>query len=266
MLGFPKRRERLRSGIERAPHPGWHALRFTPDSRKVATACAECGRPMWLPASRVSNYRRCSPACNKVWRNRDREKRRRECQTCGTSFVPRGVQIRQGQGLYCSQRCNPSLRASNFRPEIIERRRQTRAANDASGKNLYLTGPDHPKWSGGRVGYIARLRASGRLAEMLRDYRRRNPDKVRERVQSRKRRKAGRLPRGTVNRIGDAQRWKCAICRTSVAKHYHVDHIEPLARGGVHRPRNIQLLCPPCNVRKSAKDPIAYMQSLGRLL
>jgi hypothetical protein len=29
---------------------------------------------------------------------------------------------------------------------------------------------------------------------------------------------------------------------------------------------NIQLLCPPCNIAKSYKDPIVFMQELGKLL
>jgi 5-methylcytosine-specific restriction endonuclease McrA len=45
-----------------------------------------------------------------------------------------------------------------------------------------------------------------------------------------------------------------------------MDHIMPLARGGKHSPANIQLLCPPCNLRKSAKHPIDYMRQLGWLL
>jgi len=62
------------------------------------------------------------------------------------------------------------------------------------------------------------------------------------------------------------QRWKCAVCAVGIKDNYHLDHITPLARGGKHEPRNLQLLCPTCNVRKSAKDPIAYMRELGRLL
>lgn len=40
----------------------------------------------------------------------------------------------------------------------------------------------------------------------------------------------------------------------------------PLAKGGEHTPFNIQLLCPRCNVRKSAKHPVDFMQENGYLL
>lgn len=73
----------------------------------------------------------------------------------------------------------------------------------------------------------------------------------------------------TVADIGDLlrlQKCKCAICKTSIRDRYHIDHITPLARGGSNVRANLQLLCPPCNQRKSDRDPIVHMQSLGMLL
>jgi 5-methylcytosine-specific restriction endonuclease McrA len=72
--------------------------------------------------------------------------------------------------------------------------------------------------------------------------------------------------RSGIAQIGAAQRWRCAICKCSVRDKYDLDHIIPLAKGGAHHRKNVQLLCPTCNRRKGAKDPIEYMQSLGHLL
>lgn len=66
--------------------------------------------------------------------------------------------------------------------------------------------------------------------------------------------------------ILQAQKSKCACCRCSIKQRYHIDHIVPLARGGSNDRRNLQLLCAGCNQRKSAKDPIDHMQSLGFLI
>lgn len=61
------------------------------------------------------------------------------------------------------------------------------------------------------------------------------------------------------------QRGLCAACK-EVLKKFHVDHIVPLALGGAHEPSNLQLLCPPCNRSKHAKDPVRFMQEKGYLL
>lgn len=76
----------------------------------------------------------------------------------------------------------------------------------------------------------------------------------------------GSFTQGDIERIRRLQRDRCAICRKKLTRDYHIDHITPISRGGSSYPANLQLLCPPCNHRKHARDPIDYMQSLGRLL
>lgn len=101
-----------------------------------------------------------------------------------------------------------------------------------------------------------------------------NPGKVADsmRIQNGKRRVAlkggslGKVSAALVRTIGDAQRWRCAYCPSSIRKRYHLDHITPLARGGAHEARNLQLTCPPCNSSKAATDPILFAQSMGKLL
>lgn len=83
----------------------------------------------------------------------------------------------------------------------------------------------------------------------------------------RARERGQRLSSDLAERLLKAQRGKCANCGCSLKKSgHHLDHIVPLALGGANLDTNIQLLCPPCNHSKSAKDPIAWAQSLGRLL
>jgi 5-methylcytosine-specific restriction endonuclease McrA len=53
---------------------------------------------------------------------------------------------------------------------------------------------------------------------------------------------------------------RCVFCHAdlsgllSLDQVDHFDHIVPLARGGVNDPTNIQLLCGPCNLQKSASE------------
>lgn len=71
-----------------------------------------------------------------------------------------------------------------------------------------------------------------------------------------------------ISKLLELQRGKCAgvDCKKSIKKGYHIDHIIPLSRGGMNDKYNLQLLCPTCNMRKGARDPITHNQSLGMLL
>jgi len=77
---------------------------------------------------------------------------------------------------------------------------------------------------------------------------------------------SGKLSFNIATRIGNLQKWKCSICKTDICNSYHVDHIMPISLGGMNIDSNIQLLCPSCNLQKSAKHPIDFMQSKGYLL
>jgi 5-methylcytosine-specific restriction endonuclease McrA len=68
-----------------------------------------------------------------------------------------------------------------------------------------------------------------------------------------------------VQRLLVLQKKHCACCGQRLRK-FHVDHIQPLSKGGTNGPENLQLLCPSCNLSKSAKDPLAFMRSRGFLL
>lgn len=73
-----------------------------------------------------------------------------------------------------------------------------------------------------------------------------------------------------VQAIFQNQRGLCANCKKKLfksgAKKYHVDHVIPLAKGGSNWPSNLQCLCPTCNMRKGAKDPLDWAKENGRLL
>jgi 5-methylcytosine-specific restriction endonuclease McrA len=82
----------------------------------------------------------------------------------------------------------------------------------------------------------------------------------------RRRGAAGSFTKKDVDFLMKSQRGKCVSCFTSLLKGKHIDHIRPIARGGTNDPKNLQLLCPDCNRKKGAKDPVDFMQSCGFLL
>ncbi|MDN7658440.1 HNH endonuclease [Burkholderia cenocepacia] len=62
------------------------------------------------------------------------------------------------------------------------------------------------------------------------------------------------------------QSGKCPYCRASIKAAFHVDHVVALRNGGSNWISNIQLLCPTCNLRKNARDPVEFIQSMGMLI
>lgn len=62
------------------------------------------------------------------------------------------------------------------------------------------------------------------------------------------------------------QKKRCYWCDEPCPKGYHVDHYVPLAKGGEHAISNFVVSCGPCNLKKNAKDPLEFAQSIGKLL
>lgn len=77
----------------------------------------------------------------------------------------------------------------------------------------------------------------------------------------------GKLSPGLFPKLLKLQRGKCACCRADLKRiKPHMDHIISLSAGGPNEDSNMQLLCWPCNLQKSAKHPIDFMQQKGYLL
>ena len=257
-----------------------HALTVSPPKKEAArdpektveVLCANCSKKFVIPRCREWREKCCSSECKAEKRRKDKAERdlrnTRQCINCGTDFVARNWQIDNTGAKYCSNRCSLAHAAMPIllSEETRAKRRKSMELAVAEGRRKFRKGPENKRWAGGPKAAMARRIASGKAAESTRKYRSENPERVREWAQKRRSGYVKRLPRGTTQKIGAAQRWMCAICRCSVKDSYHLDHVMPLALGGEHEPSNLQLLCPSCNVRKSAKHPVDYMQERGYLL
>lgn len=129
-----------------------------------------------------------------------------------------------------------------------------------------------------------RAKNADKIKPRIAEWRRLNGDQERKRIaqwaidnkdrrciheQNRKERKrqgGGKLSPDLAQRLLVLQKGKCACCHKPLDDGYHLDHNMPLALGGPNEDSNIQLLCPFCNLSKSAKHPVEFMQQKGFLL
>ena len=54
----------------------------------------------------------------------------------------------------------------------------------------------------------------------------------------------------------------CFYCESDCGDDFHVDHIQPLSKGGVHQSYNLAIACPKCNHTKSSKDPEQFLKEI----
>lgn len=227
----------------------------------VSKNCRQCNKEFSLPRCRDKRNNFCSSECGKEYRANEKAKLNIECQSCGTVFRPRPRQVAAGVGKFCSAKCRTD--ASKGRKQSAEW--VSKRVESSRGKTA-RSGESNSLWMGGQRAYAKRRVADGSSAAALRRYRGANLERVREWGQRRRGLKTGRLPNGVISFLYKSQKGLCVICRVGLNQKYHVDHITPIKLGGKHEKNNIQLLCPSCNVRKSAKHPIDFMQERGFLL
>jgi len=76
----------------------------------------------------------------------------------------------------------------------------------------------------------------------------------------------GRVSASEIRGLMALQKSRCGNCGCSLKGGYHRDHRVALSKGGSNDISNIELLCPRCNVRKHAKDPVQWANENGRLI
>lgn len=158
--------------------------------------------------------------------------------------------------------------------EQVERARQRARDHYATNKEKSLANvaawqaANHEKVAAYKKKHVVEHREACNLSASR--YRHANPEKRCAWEHSRraqKRASEGTLSTGIHGRLMAQQRGKCPCCHADLrSTGTHMDHIMPLALGGPNTDDNIQLLCPPCNLSKSAKHPVAFMQQRGYLL
>lgn len=110
------------------------------------------------------------------------------------------------------------------------------------------------------------------MAAYVREYRKRNRKRINRMDLAKWHRRrakelAGSVSEGIREQLLKRQKGRCVACGANLKEcGSHLDHIRPLSRGGPHEDANLQLLCPACNLSKSDRDPVEFMQENGFLL
>lgn len=167
--------------------------------------------------------------------------------------------IREKKAAYCSANKDKSnARLAKWRALNPEKNKAMEAAYRAANPEKV------------RAATAAWAKANPEKQKALVDaWNKKNPDSRRIRAQNRrskKRENGGRLSKSIAEKLFKLQCGKCACCGKPLGDNYHLDHIMPIKLGGPNTDDNIQLLRQTCNIQKSAKHPVEFMQQRGFLL
>lgn len=113
--------------------------------------------------------------------------------------------------------------------------------------------PCSAAWFAARRGVAPEDRKRYRPAFKLTDEQRRQNKRDSNRRQHMARRAAGKKPdKLDIGKILCLQDMRCAYCGQAISDSYHIDHKDPVSRGGTNDPSNLQATCPKCNMAKGA--------------
>jgi 5-methylcytosine-specific restriction endonuclease McrA len=109
-----------------------------------------------------------------------------------------------------------------------------------------------------RVAYNREYRNAHRewARKCRRDWCRLNPEKAKANMHrrlARKRNAPGSHTADDLRALYAEQCGYCAYCGIALHDKYHVDHVQPLSRGGSNAPDNLLLTCQSCNLSKGSK-------------
>jgi hypothetical protein len=191
------------------------------------------------------------------------------CKTCGQEFPnnfdyfpARNNHGRRDTRAHCRD-CYKNIKSKhrkNRDPEKIkaEKRRHYRkhkATNNARSQRWYKANKKRLRREF-KERYDSDPEVRRKYIDYMIQYQKDHPDWVRAREHRRRARKmknGGSHTAQDIKRIYSEQEGRCFYCGITLFDDYHVDHKQPLSRGGSNGVENICCACPECNLSKSNK-------------
>jgi len=148
------------------------------------------------------------------------------------------------------------MRSAAYTTEHVEENRARALTWQRENKEQYTARQDR----------LAKEQSAARVVKTAK-WKKENPDKAQANaVESEHRRRSRKLSGDASSCSAIIRHWKaqpsfrCCLCGVEFPTkgNLHVDHVIPLAKGGVHEVINLQRLCKSCNLRKGASLPDNY--------
>ena len=219
--------------------------------------CTGCDS--WLPLSSFYKHSACywgvMNECRSCYNARERSK-----------YIPKPPRPKErpcpagcGAILKTGERCRPCRNAAEARRRAADPEARKRAA--AKTKAWREANPGRAEAANREW----RQRNAEHLTEYHRKWRADNPEKVRAKIQKRRahlRSAVADLTSAEWEAQVASQGGRCHWCGSSIADGFHMDHVMPLARGGLHTAANVVASCAECNLSKGARHPFEWIASL----
>ncbi len=204
----------------------------------------------------------CSRDCWNIYQNR---KTIETCKHCKNEFSARMNYRNEARQQFCSHKCYSVWLIGRPNKSNTKFKKGQTPFNKGKSGDEYLSIKARRKmgeyWRG-RIGKNAANYKDGStlteegLKERWRIYRQRPDYKLKHRLHQSRRRALinttddGTVTKENIEKMLIEQNYRCNECGKKLDK-YHIDHKTPPKWGGRHSIKNIQLLCPKCNILKS---------------
>jgi len=236
----------------------------------IQKTCNTCSSVFSVPPSR-SKAKYCCKECvprtgngNPNWKG---GLFARECVECGKKFHVKQKEVKAGRGKFCSRPC--SMNFYGRKKSFAKNKNRVHKNCQNCGASIFIK-PSHAHTEGKFCSIPCRssfYKSNGTQAGKNNPRFSHGQSHFSGFYSSQRRTSEGVFTETDIEEIKEKQQHKCANCLNSIqGKEYHIDHIIPVSKNGTNWPHNIQILCPTCNLKKSAKDPIYWAQENGRLI